>query len=68
VNINLLIFHKFVISVVSYVKLLCGDMEDQPEMSSAVTLPLKRERLGESDIRSQNKRTIYIVYNFFRHF
>jgi hypothetical protein len=37
VNFNLFIFHKFIISVVSCVKLLCDDMEDQPEMSLAVT-------------------------------
>jgi hypothetical protein len=50
---------------VSCVK-LCGDMEDQPETSSALTIPVKRCRLGESDTRSRNKRTICKVYNFFQ--
>jgi hypothetical protein len=40
-------------------------MEDQPEGSSAVTTPVKLGRLGKSDIRIQNKRTIYNVYKFF---
>jgi hypothetical protein len=37
-------------------------MEDQPEGSSAVTTPVKLGRLGKSDIRSQNKRSIYKVF------
>jgi hypothetical protein len=41
-------------------------MEDQPDRSSAVTTPVKLGRLGKSDIRSQNKRTIYNVYKFFK--
>jgi hypothetical protein len=39
-------------------------MEDQPDRSSAVTTPVKLGRLEKSDIRSQNKRTIYNVYKF----
>jgi hypothetical protein len=34
-------------------------MEEQPEMSSAVTAPLKLDGLRINAIRSQNKRTIY---------
>jgi transposase len=41
-------------------------MEDQPDRSSAVTTPVKVGRLGISDIRSQNKRTVYNVYKFFK--
>jgi hypothetical protein len=41
-------------------------MEDQPEMSSAVTTPVKLDRLRKSAIRSHNKRTIYNVYTFFK--
>jgi hypothetical protein len=41
-------------------------MEDQPDKSSTVTTPVKVGRLGISDIRSQNKRTIYNVYEFFK--
>jgi hypothetical protein len=41
-------------------------MEDQPDRSSSVTTPVKLGRLGKSDIRSQNKRTIYNVYKFFK--
>jgi ribosomal protein L34 len=41
-------------------------MEDQPDRSSAVTMPVKVDRLRKSDIRSQNKRTIYNVYKFFK--
>jgi hypothetical protein len=41
-------------------------MEDQPDRSSAVKTPVKLGRLGKSDIRSQNKRTIYNVYKFFK--
>jgi hypothetical protein len=41
-------------------------MEDQPDRSSAVTTPVKLGRLGKSDIRSQNKRTIYNAYKFFK--
>jgi hypothetical protein len=41
-------------------------MEDQLDRSSAVTMPVKVGRLGKSDIRSQNKRTIYNVYKFFK--
>jgi hypothetical protein len=66
VKFNSLFFHKFFISVVSCVKLLCGDMEDQPDRSSAVTTTVRLGRLGKSDIRSQNKRTIYNVYKFFK--
>jgi hypothetical protein len=65
VNFNLFVFHKFVISV-SCVKLLCGDMEDQPETSSAVTTPVKLDKLRKSAIRSQNKRTIYNVCKFLK--
>jgi hypothetical protein len=65
VNFNLLVFHKFVISVVSCVKLLCGE-KDQPETSSAITTPVKLDRLKKSAIRSQNKRTIYNVCKFFK--
>jgi hypothetical protein len=66
VNFNSLFVHKFVISVVSCVKLVCGDMEDQPDGSSAVTMPVKVGRLGKSDIKSHNKRTVYNVYKFFK--
>jgi hypothetical protein len=41
-------------------------MEDQPDRSSAVTMPVKLGRLGKFDIRSQNKRTIYNVDKFFK--
>jgi hypothetical protein len=41
-------------------------MEDQSDRSSAVTMPIKLGRLGKSDIRSQNKRTIYNVCKFFK--
>jgi hypothetical protein len=68
VNLYVLIFQKFVISVVSCVKLLCGDMEDQSEMSSAVRTPVNLGRLRKSAIRSPNKRTIYNVYNFSKTF
>jgi len=69
VNFNLFVFCKFIISVVSSVTLLCGNMEDQPETTFALTTPVKWGRLGKSDIRNQNKRTIYNVYNYFqRHF
>jgi hypothetical protein len=54
--------------VVSYVKLLFGDMEVQPEMSSAVKTPEKLERLKKCVIRSQNKRTIYNVYKILKDF
>jgi hypothetical protein len=45
---------------------MCGDMEDQADRSSAVTTPVKLDRSRKSDIRSQNKRTIYNVYKFFK--
>jgi hypothetical protein len=41
-------------------------MKDQPDKSSAVTTPVKVGRLGKSDIRNLNKRTIYNVYEFFK--
>jgi hypothetical protein len=41
-------------------------MEGQPDRSAAVTTPVRLGRLGNSDIRSQNKRTIYNVYKFFK--
>jgi hypothetical protein len=41
-------------------------MEDQPDRSSAVTTPVKLGGLGKSAFRSQNKRTIYNVYKFFK--
>jgi hypothetical protein len=41
-------------------------MEDHPDRSSAVTMPVKLGRLGKSDNRSQNKRTIYNVDKFFK--
>jgi hypothetical protein len=41
-------------------------MEDQPEMSSAVTTLVKLGRLGKSDIIRQNKRTICHVHKFFK--
>jgi hypothetical protein len=41
-------------------------MEDQPEMSLAVTTPVKLGRLEKSAIKSQNKRTIYNVCRFFK--
>lgn len=66
VNFNSLFSRKFIISVVSCIKMLYGDMEDQPEMSSAVTPPMKLSRLKKAYIRSQNKRTIYNVYKFFK--
>jgi hypothetical protein len=44
VNFNLFVFPKFVMSVFSCLKFLCGDMEDQPETSSAVTTPVKLDR------------------------
>jgi hypothetical protein len=58
VNFNLYFSHKFVISVVSCVKFLSGDMEDQPEKSSALTTLLTLDRLIKSAIRSQNKRSM----------
>jgi hypothetical protein len=67
VNFNLSVFHKFAISVASFVKLLYGDTEDQPEKSSAVTTPVKLDRLRKSAVRSQNKRTIYNVCKFFKY-
>jgi hypothetical protein len=66
VNFNLFVFHKFVISLVLCVKLLCGDMDDQPETSLAVTTAVKLDRLRKCAIRNQNKRTIYNVYKFFK--
>jgi hypothetical protein len=65
VNFDLFILHKFKKPVVLCVKLLCGDMEEQPEMSSAVTAPVKLGRLGKSAIKSQNKGTIYNAYKLF---
>jgi hypothetical protein len=41
-------------------------VEDQPEMFSALTTPVKQGRLEKSNIRNQNKRTIYNIYNFFK--
>jgi hypothetical protein len=41
-------------------------MEDQPDRSSAITVPVKLGRSGKYDIKSQNKRTIYNVYKFFK--
>jgi hypothetical protein len=66
VNFNLFVFHKFAISVALCITLLCGDMDDQLEMSSAVTSSMKLDILRKSTIRSQNKRTMYNVYNFFK--
>jgi hypothetical protein len=66
VNFNLFVFLQVVKFVVLCIKLLCGGMEDQPEMSLAVTTPVNLDRLGKSAIRSQNKRTIYYVYKFFK--
>jgi hypothetical protein len=40
-------------------------MEDQPEMSLAVTTPTGR--LGKFAIRSQNKSTISNVYKFLKY-
>jgi hypothetical protein len=42
-------------------------MEDQPEMSSAVTTPVKVGILRKSAVRVQNKMTIYKVHGFFKH-
>jgi hypothetical protein len=44
----------------------CGDMEDQSEMSSVVTAPVKWCILWKSDTINQNKWTIYNVYKFFK--
>jgi hypothetical protein len=41
-------------------------MEHQPETFSAVTTPVKMDRLRKSAIRSQNKRAIYNVYKFYK--
>jgi hypothetical protein len=41
-------------------------VEDQLETSSAVTTLVKLGRLRKSAIRSENKRTIYNVYKFFK--
>jgi hypothetical protein len=41
-------------------------MGDQAEMSSAITTPVKLGRLGNSDFRHQNKKTIYNVCKFFK--
>jgi hypothetical protein len=41
-------------------------MEQQLETSLPVTTPVKLDRLRKSAVRSQNKRTIYNVYNFFK--
>jgi hypothetical protein len=46
--------------------LLCGDTEDTPKISAVVTTPMKLDRLQKSDIRSQNKRTVYNVHKFFK--
>jgi hypothetical protein len=62
------IFHKFTVSVVSQVKLLCVDKEDKPVTSSAVIPTVKLDGLRKSAIRSWNKRTVYNVYKFFRYF
>jgi hypothetical protein len=43
-------------------------MEDKLETSSAVTTPVKLDRLRESSVRSQNKRAIYNVYKFLKAF
>jgi hypothetical protein len=43
-------------------------MEDEPETSSAVTTPVKLDRLRKSAIRSQNERIIYSVYKFLNTF
>jgi hypothetical protein len=53
-------------SVISYISLLCGNTEDQQEMLSAVTTPVKLGRLGKSDIRKQSTRTAYNVYKFLK--
>jgi hypothetical protein len=66
VNFNLSVFHEFVISVGSCVKLLFGDVLNQPETSTVITTPVKLDRLRKSAIRSQNKRTIYNVSKFFK--
>jgi hypothetical protein len=40
--------------------------EVQAETSLTITMLVKQSRLGKSDMRSQNKQTIYNVYNFFK--
>lgn len=53
---NLFIFYNFILSVVSCIKSLCGDMENQPETSLAVITWVKLDRLRKSAIKNQNNR------------
>jgi hypothetical protein len=53
-------------SIIRAIILAAVKRQMQPETSSAVTTPVKLDRLRKPAIRSQHKRTIYNVYKFFK--